>query len=38
VLWGDAGRAAVKARELTVLERAHLRYYDVSGSGSVEAK
>ena len=38
VLWGDAGRAAVKARELTVLERAHMRYYDVSGLGSVATK
>jgi len=38
VLWGDTGRAAVKARELTVLMRAHLRYCDVSGLGSVEAK
>ena len=35
VLWGDTGRAAVKARELTVLMRAHLRYCDVSGLGSV---
>jgi cell division protein FtsQ len=38
VLWGDTSRAAVKARELTVLMRAHLRYCDVSGLGSVEAK
>ena len=38
VLWGDTSRAAVKARELTVLMRAHLRYYDVSGLGSVAAK
>jgi hypothetical protein len=38
VLWGDAGRAAVKARELTVLERAHMRYCDVSAAGSVEAR
>jgi cell division protein FtsQ len=38
VLWGDTSRAAVKARELTVLMRAHLRYCDVSGPGSVEAK
>ena len=35
VLWGDTGRAGVKARELTVLMRAHLRYYDVSAPGSV---
>ena len=38
VLWGDAGLAAVKARELTVLERQHMRYYDVSGQGSVATK
>lgn len=38
VLWGDASRAAVKARELSVLERAHMRYCDVSGLGSVAAK
>jgi cell division protein FtsQ len=38
VLWGDAGGAAVKARELTVLERAHMRYCDVSAAGSVEAR
>ena len=38
VLWGDTGRAAVKARELTVLMRANLRYYDVSGPGSVTVK
>jgi cell division protein FtsQ len=38
VLWGDTGRAAVKARELTVLMRAHMRYYDVSGPGSVTVK
>ena len=38
VLWGDTSRAAVKARELTVLMRAHMRYCDVSGLGSVEAK
>ena len=38
VLWGDTSRAAVKARELTVLMRANLRYCDVSGLGSVEAK
>jgi cell division protein FtsQ len=38
VLWGDAGRAVVKARELTVLMRAHLHYYDVSGPGSVAAR
>ena len=38
VLWGGTGRAGVKARELTVLMRAHLRYYDVSAPGSVTAK
>ena len=38
VLWGDAGRAAVKARELSVLMRADVRYCDVSGLGSVAAK
>jgi cell division protein FtsQ len=38
VLWGDPGRAAVKARELTVLMRSHMRYYDVSGLGSVAAR
>ena len=38
VLWGDTGRAGVKARELTVLMRAHMRYYDVSGPGSVAAR
>jgi cell division protein FtsQ len=38
VVWGDAGRAAVKARELAILMRTHLRYYDVSAPGSVTAK
>ena len=38
VLWGDTGRAGVKVRELTILMRAHLRYYDVSALGSVAAK
>ena len=38
VLWGDTGRAGVKARELTVLMRSHLHYYDVSGTGSVTAR
>ena len=38
VLWGDTGRAGVKARELNVLMRAHLRYYDVSAPGSVAAR
>jgi len=38
VLWGGTGRAAVKARELAILMRSHLRYYDVSAPGSVTAK
>jgi cell division protein FtsQ len=38
VLWGDTGRAAAKARALTVLMRAHLHYYDVSAPGSVAAR
>jgi cell division protein FtsQ len=38
VLWGGTGRAAAKARALTVLMRAHLRYYDVSAPGSVAAR
>ena len=38
VLWGDTGQAGVKAQELTVLMRAHLRYYDVSAPGSVAAR
>ena len=38
VLWGDTGGAGVKARELTVLMRSHLHYYDVSGTGSVTAR
>jgi cell division protein FtsQ len=38
VLWGDTGRPGVKARELTVLMRGHMRYYDVSALGSVAAK
>jgi cell division protein FtsQ len=38
VLWGGTGRAGVKARELTVLMRQHLRYYDVSAPGSVTAR
>jgi hypothetical protein len=37
VLWGDAGRPGIKARELAVLRRSHARYYDVSGLGSVAA-
>jgi cell division protein FtsQ len=38
VVWGDADRAAVKARELAVLMRTHLRHYDVSAPGSVTAR
>ena len=38
MLWGDTSRAAVKARELAVLMRAHLRYYDVSAPGSVDGQ
>jgi cell division protein FtsQ len=38
VLWGDTGRAGVKARELAVLRRSHLRYYDVSAPGSVATR
>ena len=38
VLWGGTGRARVKARELTVLMRQHLHYYDVSAPGSVTAR
>ncbi len=38
VLWGDTGRAGDKARELTVLMRGHMRYYDVSEPGSVLAR
>jgi cell division protein FtsQ len=38
VLWGDTGRAAAKARALTVLMRAHVHYYDVSAPGSVAAR
>ena len=38
VLWGGTGRAGAKARELTVLMRAHMHFYDVSGQGSVTVK
>jgi len=38
VVWGDAGRAGVKARELAILMRTHLRHYDVSAPGSVTAR
>ena len=38
VLWGDTGRAGIKARELAVLRRSHLRYYDVSAPGSVATR
>ena len=35
---GRPGRAGIKARELAVLMRSHMRYYDVSGLGSVAAR
>ena len=35
VLWGDTSRPAIKARELAVLMRKHVRYYDVSAPESV---
>jgi cell division protein FtsQ len=38
VLWGDTGRAAIKVRELAVLRRSHLRYYDVSAPESVATR
>jgi cell division protein FtsQ len=38
VLWGGTDRAVAKGAELTVLMRAHMHYYDVSGQGSVLTK
>ena len=38
VLWGGTDRAGAKARELAVLMRAHMHFYDVSAQGSVTAK
>ena len=38
VLWGGTDRAAAKARELAVLMRSRLSYYDVSAPGSVLAR
>ena len=38
VLWGGTDRAAFKARELAVLMRSRLSYYDVSAPGSVLAR
>jgi cell division protein FtsQ len=38
VVWGDPGRAAIKARELAILMRTHQRHYDVSAPGSVTAR
>ena len=38
VLWGDTGRPGIKARELAVLMRSHVRYYDVSALESVAAR
>jgi cell division protein FtsQ len=35
VIWGDAGDALRKARELTVAEQTHSHYYDVSAPGTV---
>lgn len=35
VVWGDADRAAVKARELAILMRNSARYVDVSAPGTV---
>ena len=37
-LWGGTDRAAAKARELAVLMRSRLSYYDVSAPGSVLAR
>jgi cell division protein FtsQ len=38
VVWGDAGRAGVKARELAILMRGRARYFDVSAPGTVVTK
>lgn len=38
VLWGGTDRAGAKARELTLLMRGRMHYYDVSAQGSVTAK
>jgi len=38
VVWGDPGRAAIKARELAILMQTHQRHYDVSAPGSVTAR
>jgi len=38
VLWGDTSRASDKARELAVLMRRHMHYFDVSAPGSVLAR
>jgi cell division protein FtsQ len=38
VLWGGTDRAAAKARELAVLMRSRMSYYDVSAPGSVLAR
>ena len=38
VLWGGTDRAGAKAAELAVLIQTHMRYYDVSGQGSVLTK
>jgi cell division protein FtsQ len=34
IVWGDTGRARVKAKELRLLMRSHARLYDVSGAGT----
>ena len=38
IVWGDSGRAAQKARELTALLRTHARVYDVSAPGAAMTK
>ena len=38
VVWGNTGRAKVKAKELTVLMHRHARTYDVSGTGTAVTK
>jgi cell division protein FtsQ len=38
VVWGDAGSAGVKARELAILMRDRASYYDVSAPGAVTTR
>ena len=38
VVWGGTDRAGAKARELAILMRTHMHFYDVSAEGSVTAK